>query len=159
MDRTQTKDTSRTEREDKPRRRPHVHWHPFFTHFPISMFGTAFLFQVLHFFYAPECFELATVATFSLGTLAMIPTTWTGWTTWKKKFKGRPARIFTGKIYLAFGMLAFSIGVSVWRVVLHWPLDTVILTHTEHVAYFILVTLLIAGAGAEGYYGGRLRPR
>ena len=52
-------------------------------HFPISLFGVAFGFQILHLFIAPACFELATNVTLLGGAVMMIPTTWTGWFTWK----------------------------------------------------------------------------
>jgi uncharacterized membrane protein len=62
-----------------------MHWHVAFTHFPISLFGVTFLFQVLHLFLEPDAFSAASNVTLIGGAIMMIPTTWTGWLTWKSR--------------------------------------------------------------------------
>ena len=46
--------------DNRPQKRARVHWHEALTHFPISLFGTALLFQVLHLFMFAKAFELST---------------------------------------------------------------------------------------------------
>jgi hypothetical protein len=71
-----------------------LHWHVFLTHLPISLFAAAFLFQVLHLFWSPECFELSTNVTLVAGAVSMVPTTWTGWRTWKRSYNGAQVPLF-----------------------------------------------------------------
>ncbi len=40
---------------------------------------------------------------------SMLPTTATGWVTWKKSYKGAMGKLFLNKIRIAFGMIALSI--------------------------------------------------
>src|SRR5512135_143513 len=97
-----------------PRRR--IHWHVFFTHFLISLFGTAFAFQILHLFMAPVCFELATNMSLLAGTVLLMPTVLTGWSEWKAIYHGAKGLIFRRKIPIAFGMAALSLPLVVWRI-------------------------------------------
>lgn len=135
-----------------------THWHVMLTHFPISFFGVAFGFQILHLFLAPACFELATNVTLIAGAVMMAPTTWTGWTTWKSAYKGARVRLFQRKITISFVMLGLSVPLVVWRVVFLGFFEEVPQS-PEHWIYLAGNALLIAGAVAEGYYGGRLNHR
>jgi len=131
-----------------------IHWHVLLTHFPVSFFGVAFGFQVLHLFVAPACFELATNVSLILATVSMIPVTATGWFAWKNKYKGAKIKLFQRKIFIAFAMLAISVILTVWRVTLG-ILEEV----PESPSHWIFMAgnmLLIIGAVAEGYFGGRL---
>ncbi len=132
-----------------------IHWHALLIHFPISLFGVAFGFQVLHLFIAPACFELATNVALLGGAVMMIPTTWTGWHTWKTVYRGPKIRLFQRKIYTAFAMLALSIPLVTWRIAFLGFFEEA----PESPAHWIYLagnTLLILGAIIEGYYGGRL---
>ena len=135
-----------------------IHWHVFLTHFPISLFGAAFLFQVLHLFSHADCFEMSTNITLVAGVISLIPTTWTGWRTWKYKYKGAGVPLFKRKIVIAFVMLGLSAPLAVWR--LTYP---GMFQHGSpgfgHWIYVAGNTLFIAGAAAEGLYGGRLNHR
>lgn len=138
-------------------RTPHVHWHVLFTHFPISLFGTAFLFQLLHLFTSPAAFELAGTVCLLVGAAAMIPATISGWFTWRRYFHGVRNRIFRRKIWTAVGMLVISVPFAAWRTTLYYSGNQ---AHgAVHVVYFILSAMLIAGAVVEGYYGGHLAHR
>lgn len=135
-----------------------MHWHVYLVHFPISFFGVSFGFQVLHLFFAQECFELATNVTLAFGTLAMIPTTWSGWSSWKKGYKGAKIRLFQRKINTAFFMLAFSIVLTFWRFTFYDISESTI-HGLGHWIYLLGSTILILGAIVEGFYGGRLNHR
>jgi uncharacterized membrane protein len=135
-----------------------VHWHVLFTHFPISLFGTAFGFQVLHLFIAPRCFELATNMTLLGGTIMLMPTVMTGWAEWKTRFHGSKSLIFRRKIQTAFGMAALSLVLTIWRSAALGLFEEA----PESPAHWIYLagnTCLILGAIVEGYYGGRLSHR
>ena len=136
----------------------HVHWHVLIIHFPLSFFLAAFGFQVLHLFTTPACFEEATNVALLAGTVVMIPTTWTGWRTWKTRYRGARVPIFQRKIAIAFSMLGLSAVLAAWRVT---SIDTFIdhPTDTAHWVYLLGNALLMAGAVAEGFYGGRLNHR
>jgi uncharacterized membrane protein len=140
-----------------PQSRWFAHLHPFFTHFPISLFSAAFLFQVLHLFAYHDSFDLSTNVLLAGGAAGMIPVLITGWRDWKRGFRGSKARIFQRKIYIGFSMLAVSAGLLGWRVATNTFHRN--LPGLAHPIYSLLVTALIAGAVAEGYYGGRLRRR
>jgi len=135
-----------------------IHWHVLLIHFPISLFGAAFGFQVLHLFIAPTCFELATNVTLIGGAVMMIPTAWTGWFTWKRDYKGAKIMLFQRKIRTALAMLAFSVPLVTWRIIFLGLFEEA----PESPAHWIYLagnTLLIVGAVVEGYYGGRLHHR
>ncbi len=138
--------------------RDKIHWHVIFIHFPISFFLGAAGFQLLHLFWLPVCFERASGIALLAGTITMIPTTLSGWASWKKDYKGAKGRIFRIKIRVAFAMLIFSIVLSVWRFVFLSFLYEATLAY-EHWPYFFGTMLLFSGACVEGFYGGRLNHR
>lgn len=135
-----------------------IHWHVLLIHFPISLFGAAFGFQILHLFIAPVCFELATNVTLLGGAAMMIPTTWTGWFTWKRDYRGAKILLFQRKIGTAFAMLAFSIPLVAWRIIFLGLFEEAP-ESPSHWIYLAGNTLLVLGAIVEGYYGGRLHHR
>ncbi len=132
-----------------------LHWHVFLIHFPISFFGVAFVFQVLHLFFLPACFEVATNVSLIAGTIMMIPTTLTGWRTWKKSYRGAMGLIFRRKIAISFAMLGLSVPTTIWRAVFLSAFENAP-DSPWHLLYFVANSLLILGAIAEGYYGSRL---
>jgi uncharacterized membrane protein len=139
-----------------PKRR--IHWHVFFTHFPISLFGAAFGFQILHLFMAPACFELATNVALIGAVATLLPTIWTGWSEWKKRFNGARVLIFRRKIRTAIAMAAVGLPLVVWRITALGLFEEA-RENPEHLIYLAGNTLLIIGAIVEGYYGGRLTHR
>ena len=134
-----------------------VHWHAAFTHFPISMFGAAFLFQVLHLFMFTQAFELATTTCVLIGAVSMVPVIISGWWTWRTQYHGSRARIIRQKIVVGFLMLGISVALSAWRVVLYYLGSAA--DGVDHYVFFAFSAALIAGAIMEGYYGGRLAHR
>jgi uncharacterized membrane protein len=135
----------------------HVRWHLLLVHLPISLFGVAFLFQVLHLIFSPACFTLSTTVVILLGMIAMIPTTTSGWSTWKSRYKGARTFLFQRKIGTAYFMLAISILLTIWRFTYY---D--IFTDEPNIPHWIFMAgtlLLIIGAVVEGYYGGKLHHR
>ena len=135
-----------------------IHWHVFLTHFPISMFGGAFGFQILHLFLAPACFELATNVALMGGTAMLLPTAATGWAEWKTHYHGAKGLIFKRKITTAFVMAALSLPLIVWRIAA-LGLFQEARESPAHWIYLIGNSFLILGAVIEGYYGGRLNHR
>jgi len=93
------------------------HWHILFVHFPISAFLGSFGFMVLHLITQTDCFELSTFVALILGAVVMIPTTVTGWTTWKKSYKGYRSKIFLSKIRISFAMIAISVALVLYRAI------------------------------------------
>jgi len=135
-----------------------VHWHVLLVHFPISAFLGSFGFMVLHLITQTNCYELAAYVALIAGAIVMIPTTLSGWTAWKNRYKGIRGKIFTRKIRIAYAMMAISIVLVIYRsVIIVENLD--ILHNLWHFFYFLGTTLLFFGAVAEGYYGGRLNHR
>jgi len=141
-----------------PLPRYRIHWHIFLTHFPISFFGAAFGFQVLHLFMFPECFEVATNAALIAGTVTLIPTTLTGWRSWKGMYRGMGNLIFRRKIRISLAMLILSVPLTVWRVIFLNGFEEIPF-HYWHWVYFAGNALLILGAFGEGFYGSRLHHR
>lgn len=135
-----------------------LHHHVLMTHFPLSMFFTAFVFQMLHLFAFSDCFELASAVTLIGATITMPLTMITGWITWKKQYKRSTVNLFTRKIFVSFIMLAVSIALSVW-----WLLkfEAFLVEHMGlmHWSFLLGIIGLIAGSLVEGYYGGRLSHR
>jgi uncharacterized membrane protein len=135
-----------------------IHWHVFLTHFPISLFGAAFGFQILHLFMAPACFELATNVALMGGAAMLLPTIATGWSEWKNHYHSAKGLIFKRKIAAAFVMAALSLPLVVWRVAALGLFEEA-RENPAHWIYLAGNTLLILGAVIEGYYGGRLNHR
>ena len=132
-----------------------IHWHVLLTHFPISLFGVAFIFQILHLVVFPECFELATNVVIVMGAVSMIPAIWSGWRTWKRNYKGAKVVLFQRKIVIAFILLGISMPLAIWRVGF-LGLHQTVTNSTAHWFYLVCNVLLLIGAAAEGLYGGLL---
>ncbi len=132
-----------------------IHWHIILTHFPISLFGVSAGFQVLHLLTMPDCFEVATNVCVLGATLMLVPTTLSGWLSWKETYKGFRSPIFLRKIRIAWSMLALSVPLTILRFAF---LD--LFTHEYwsfwHWLYLAGTGLLIGGATLEGYFGGSL---
>jgi hypothetical protein len=135
-----------------------IHWHVYLTHFPISLFGGAFGFQILHLFMAPACFELATNVALIGGTAMLLPAIATGWSEWKTHYHGAEGLIFKRKITTAFGMAALCFPLIIWRVAALGFFQEA-RQSPQHWIYLAGNSLLIVGAVLEGYYGGRLNHR
>jgi hypothetical protein len=129
------------------------HWHVLFTHFPVSFFVGSALFMFLHFasYSNRNAYELASFVLLVTGMVAMWPTTITGWNTWKGRYHGAHAKLFLNKIRIAFGMIALSVLLVIWRAALPPRMDT-----AWFYAYAVGIFLLLVGAVLEGFYGGRL---
>lgn len=135
-----------------------LHWHVLLVHFPISFFVGSFGFMALHLITQNSCFQLAAYVSMIAGAAIMIPTTLTGWTTWKSRYQGIRGKLFLRKIRISYAMLAISIILVIYQT--FFPIEFLDISHrVEHAFYFFGVTLLLLGAVAEGYYGGRLTHR
>ena len=135
-----------------------MHWHVLLVHFPIASFLGSFTFMSLHLLTRNSCFALAAYVSLIAGAIIMLPTTATGWITWKKNYKGSMGKLFLNKIRISFGMIGLSIVLVIYQTIL--PFDVLDVSHRlGHFLYFGGVTLLMMGAAAEGYYGGRLHHR
>lgn len=135
-----------------------MHWHVLLVHFPISFFLGSFIFMSLHLLAENSCFALAAYVSLIAGAIVMLPTAATGWITWKKNYKGSKGKLFLNKIRISFGMIALSIALVIYQTA--FPFGLLDISHRlDHFLYFIGVTLLMMGAIAEGYYGGRLHHR
>jgi hypothetical protein len=135
-----------------------VHWHVFLTHFPISMFGGAVGFQILHLFMAPSCFELATNVALIGGAVTLLPAIATGWSEWKNHFHGAKGLIFKRKITIAAGMAALSLPLVIWRTAFLGLFEEAP-ESPGHWIYLAGNAFLVLGAVLEGYFGGRLNHR
>ena len=137
-----------------------VHWHAELTHFPISFFMAALIFQILHLFphRLSGAFEVASNVMLIAGTISMIPTTWSGWVTWRRRYGGVSALIFRRKIITSFVMLFISIVLTIWRTVF-LPAFEDVPYGPSHWVYLAGTVLLMIGAGIEGFYGARLNHR
>jgi len=135
-----------------------IHWHVILTHFPISLFGASAGFQILHLFFLPTCFEIATNVCLIGGAVLLVPALLSGWVTWKKQYRGFRSPIFLRKITIAYLMLGLSLPLAVWRTAF-----LNVFTNAEwslaHWLYFTGTMLLIIGASLEGYFGGTLHHR
>ncbi len=135
-------------------KRFNLHWHVVFTHFPISFFMVSAGFMLLHIFTMTDCFELAAFISLIAGAAVMIPTTLTGWWTWRNKYKSAKIKLFQYKINISFAM----IGLSVLLIALRFLLMGI--SHLLwHITFGIGFVFLFVGAMTEGYYGGRLNHR
>ena len=135
-----------------------MHWHVLLVHFPISFFVGSFGFMALHLITRKYCFHLAAYVSLIAGATIMIPTTLTGWRTWKNRYQGIRGKLFLRKIWISFVMIAISIALVAYQTL--FPSEFLdIFNKIHHAIYFIGMTLLLLGAIAEGYYGGRLTHR
>jgi uncharacterized membrane protein len=132
-----------------------IHWHVVLTHFPVGFFVASGGLMFLHLFTQNRCYDLAAFVTLAGGAIAMVPTTLTGWSTWKNRYKGLRSQLFLAKVRMSFAMLAISAFLVVLRILFEVEsLD--LMSPTWHAVYFSGVMLLVVGAIAEGYFGGRL---
>lgn len=136
----------------------HPHWHLILVHFPISAFLGSFGFMVLHLFTETNAFELAGFVALTAGAAVMIPTTVSGWIAWKSRFKGSRSSTFDRKIRIAFIMIVISTVMVLYRAFFFTDRQD-ILHDAWHLLFFVGTILLLIGATAEGYYGGKLNHR
>lgn len=131
-----------------------VHWHVLFTHFPVSFFLLSSGFMILHLLTRRDCYELASFLCLLAGSFILIPTTVSGWLTWKADYKGMRGKMFLYKIRIAIGMIALSFALLIIRLEFHPQLHVVWMW-----VYAAGILFLLTGAMIEGYYGGRLNHR
>jgi uncharacterized membrane protein len=131
-----------------------VHWHVLLTHFPVSFFMLSSGFMILHLYTRGDCFELSAFLSLFAGALIMLPTTISGWLTWKGRYQGMRGKMFLYKIRIAFGMIALNFALILIRLVFHPQLHSAWMW-----IYAVSVLLLLTGAMVEGFYGGRLNHR
>ena len=142
------------ESSDTSENRLKLHWHVILTHFPVSLFMMSAGFMALHLFTNTGCFEMAGFLSLLAGFTILVPTTLTGWWTWKKRYRGTMTRLFRYKINMSIAMIVICIVLIVARGFL---VDT---AHTLwHWIFGGGFVLLFIGALAEGNYGGRLNHR
>jgi uncharacterized membrane protein len=131
-----------------------IHWHVILTHFPISFFTASAGFIALHLITKTECFELAGYLCLLAGVIMTIPTTITGWSTWKSKYKGARTKIFTNKIIMSYFIITVGILLILFRAYF---------VEGEHTLWHFLFSVgfvaLFSASMMEGYYGGRLNHR
>ena len=152
MNSDSTKDTGRAKVKYR------IHWHVLLIHFPISAFLGSFVFISLHLFTRTYCFALAAYVSLIAGAIVMLPTAATGWFTWKGRYKRFKGKMFLYKIRISLAMIVVSIALVIFQTV--FPFSSLDIRHNIwHAIYFTGVTLLMLGAMAEGYYGGRLHHR
>lgn len=135
-----------------------LHWHVVLTHFPVAGFAGAFLFMGLHLLTRNPCFALGAYVTLIAAGVALVPTTLTGWFTWKRGYEGYRSKLFLVKIWTSAVMIPVAAGLIVYQTV--HPFRVLDLRHDlPHLIYFLGVLLLMLGAMTEGYWGGRLHHR
>jgi uncharacterized membrane protein len=131
-----------------------THWHVIFTHFPVGFFTLSFGLMALHLITRTTCLEQGAYLGLIAGTAVLLPTTLSGWLTWKSRYKGARGKLFLRKIRISYIMIGISIILVIWRSSFPDTLHSVWLG-----LYATGITLLLLGAMAEGYYGGRLNHR
>jgi len=150
--------TDRPVGEARPAARFRMHWHVVLTHFPISAFLGAFMFMGLHVITGNACYSLAAYVSLVAGAGVMFPTAMTGWFAWRRGYEAFRSPAFLAKIWVAVAMLTLSLALVVYQTA--YPFTLLDATHhVAHAIYFSGVTLLMIGALAEGYWGGRLHHR
>jgi hypothetical protein len=135
-----------------------LHWHILFTHFPVGTFAGAFLFMTLHVVTQNSCYSQAAYVSLIAGLAVLIPTTATGWYTWRRQYKGFKNRLFRIKIWTSFAMIPLCIGLVAFQTI--YPFAVLDVTHSwAHLVYFSGVVLLMIGSVVEGFWGARLHHR
>jgi len=125
-------------------------------HFPISFFIGAFGLMTLHLITRNSCFSQAAYIALISGALVMIPTTITGWSTWKSRYQGIRGKLFARKIWIAYSMLGISIILVIYQTL--FPVEFMsVKSMVEHIYYFVGVTLLLVESIVEGYNVGRFK--
>ncbi len=142
----------------KPARKRRIHWHIFFSHFPVATLAVCGGFQILHLFFLPSCLELASAVCLIGATVTLVPTVLSGQLTWKNQYHGSALHIFLRKRITAYVMLMLSVLIlAYWARFLH-QLDVHAWTF-HHWFYFSGTMLLFTGAVLEGYWGSYLHHR
>lgn len=142
----------------QPSRKYKLHWHILFTHFPIGTFTGALLFMALHLATGKNCYALAAYVILIAGVAVLIPTTATGWFTWKRTYRGSESELFRIKIWTSFVMIPVNLALVAYQT-LH-PFTLLDVTHSfAHALYFAGVVLLMIGGVIEGFWGARLHHR
>ena len=131
-----------------------IHWHVILTHFPISFFTASAGFVALYLIPKTACFELAGYLCLLAGVIMSVPTTITGWSTWKSKYKGARTNIFVNKLYIS--CFIFAVGTLMIFLRAYFIEGEHTLWHFVFGFGFVA---LFSASMMEGYYGGRLNHR
>lgn len=135
-----------------------MHWHVVLSHLPTAAFAGVFLFMLLHLLTLQPCYSLAAYVTLVGSTALLVPTTITGWFTWKRRYKGSKSRLFLTKIRIAAALVPVSLALVVYKTI--YPFTALDVTHRfGHAIYFAGIFVLMVGGFAEGFWGGRLHHR
>lgn len=135
-----------------------VHWHVILTHFPVSGFAGAFLFMTLHLVTRDRCMGAASFVALLAATAILIPTTFTGWLEWRTTYRSFMNKVFRNKIRMSAVMIPVAIALGTYQSQQPFTSPDAVLT-IPHAIYFAGLALLMLGAMAEGYWGGRLHHR
>lgn len=139
-------------------RKWHMHWHVALVHFPTAGFTGAFLFMFLHLVTRNPCLPYAAYITLVASTVVLVPVTVTGWLTWRRNYLARWNTTFTVKIWTSVAMLVVAIALVLYQTAHPFALLDAS-ARLAHAVYFAGVVLLMVGAIAEGFFGGRLHHR
>jgi hypothetical protein len=135
-----------------------MHWHVVLTHFPVTGFTGTFLFMGLHILTRNPCYVSAAYVALVASTITLIPTTATGWYTWKRRYRGHRNTIFLIKIWLSAAMIPLSAALVAYQTI--HPFEVIDIPHrVGHLMYMVGVLALMGGSFAEGAWGGRLHHR
>ncbi len=130
----------------------YIHTHHITSHFTNGLLPVGALLLTLYYFNGNANFEISAFYCFVFVLLSAPFVFFSGFTDWKKRFKGKPTRIFRHKIIFGTLLMLISILIVVWR-----TMDPSIASHETSLRYLYisLVYINLAFVSYLGHLGGK----
>jgi len=129
------------------------HPHPMVVHFPIVFYLSCFFFNLLYLATKDVSFEQTALYCLVGAILFMPPAMLTGFMAWWLNYSAAPMRPITIKIIFSCLLLAVSIGIVTWRMII----PNILLDFRPSTYVYLLLVLLQAPlVSAVGWYGASL---
>jgi predicted heme/steroid binding protein/uncharacterized membrane protein len=129
------------------------HPHPMLVHFPIVFMFAAPLFNLLYLITGITSFEITALHCLGGGILFTPLAILTGWFTWWLNYLARPMRPVTIKVRFSALLMAASVGVFIWRIMVP---DVLVTLKGFGLLYFVLVLSFIPIVTIIGWFGAQM---
>ncbi|NLX19203.1 MAG: rubredoxin-type Fe(Cys)4 protein [Desulfobulbus sp.] len=129
------------------------HLHPIMSHTPNGVLPMALVFLLITALFSFSMFDAAVFYSYLFVLLAMPLVLFTGYETWKKRYRGALTPIFKTKIGASVVTVFLLILLTIWRAI-----DPDIVTEPSTGRWFFLgLSIVLVGAvGVAGHMGGKL---
>jgi len=130
-----------------------LHLHPIMVHMPNGILPMAFTFLLISVVFSASTFEQAAFYSLVFTLLSMPAVVFTGFVTWKSKYKGALTSTFKMKIAASIVSMSLLFILVFWRIIAP---DILSSGGKARILYVLLALTLVGTVGIAGQLGGQL---